>query len=106
MFELIFHPDAYHEIHQLDKSMKAKALSALDKLESRGNDLRYPDTDIIQDGLFELRAGKKDISRTFFAFAQGQRIFILRTFIKKTPRTPQAEIAIALKRLDEVIDES
>ncbi len=106
VFELIFHPEAQRELLELDSPMQAKALAALDKLEVQGNLLRYPHTDIIQDGLFELRAGKKDITRTFFAFAKGRKIYILRTFIKKTPRTPQAEIHLALKRLEELTDES
>ncbi len=106
MFELIFHPEAQQELLELDSAMQGKALAALDKLESQGNQLRYPHTDIIQEGLFELRAGKKDITRTFFAYAKGRKIYILRTFIKKTPRTPPAEIKLALKRLEELTDES
>ncbi|MFC0138943.1 type II toxin-antitoxin system RelE/ParE family toxin [Erwinia mallotivora] len=106
MFELVFHPEAEIELHELDDVMQAKALIALDKLETMGNELRYPHTDIIQDGLFELRAGRKDITRTFFAFARGKKIYILRTFIKKTPKTPPAEIKLALKRLEELTDEN
>ena len=86
MFELLFHPDAFSEIEALSPSMRAKALNAL--------------------GLFELRAGNKDISRTFFAFAIGQKIYILRTFVKKTQKTPASEIELALKRLGEMTDES
>jgi phage-related protein len=104
MFELIFHPDAFGEIQILDKPMQAKVLKALDKLEAKGNELRYPDTDIIQGGLFELRAGKKDITRTLFCFVKGKKIYILRTFIKKTPKTPTPEIVLAFKRLKELTD--
>lgn len=76
----------------------------LEKLEAKGPELRYPDTGIIQDGLFELRVGRKDISRTFFAYAKGRKIYILRTFIKKTPKTPKAEIALATSRWEELKD--
>ena len=106
LFELIFHPEAEQELLALDSTMQGKAFAALDKLEAQGNQLRFPHTDIIQDGLFELRAGKKDITRTFFAFAKGKRIYILRTFVKKTPKTPPAEIKLALLRLEELTDES
>lgn len=41
--------------------MKAKLLAKLDKLELLGNELRFPDTRPIQDGLFELRVGKKTL---------------------------------------------
>ncbi|OOF42494.1 hypothetical protein BKK49_02240 [Rodentibacter rarus] len=106
MFELLFHPEAFAEIEALSPAMRAKALNALDKLEILGNALRFPHTRAIGDGLFELRAGNKDISRTFFAFAIGQKIYILRTFVKKTQKTPPSEIELALKRLGEMTDES
>lgn len=106
MFELLFHPEAFAELEGLNEVMKAKLLTKLDKLETLGNELRFPDTRPIQDGLFELRVGKKDITRTFFAFAIGRKIYILRTFVKKTPKTPQSEIELALKRLQEMTDES
>lgn len=105
-FELLFHPDAADEITVLEHKMKAKLLAKLDKLELLGNQLRYPDTDIVCDRLFELRVGKQNITRTFFAFAVGKKIYILRTFIKKTPKTPPAEIELALKRLGEMTDEN
>ena len=106
MFELIFHPEAEQELLELDSAMQGKAFAALDKLETQGNQLRFPHTDIIQDGLFELRAGKKDITRTFFAFAKGKKIFILRTFVKKSPKTQPSEIKLALSRLEEMTNES
>lgn len=105
MFKLIFHPEARQELLDLDDAMKGKALYALDKLELKGNELRYPDTDIIRNGLFELRAGNKDITRTFFAYAKGKNIYILRTYVKKTRKTPQAEIDLAIRRLEELKDE-
>ncbi|MGX3022148.1 type II toxin-antitoxin system RelE/ParE family toxin, partial [Ursidibacter sp. B-7004-1] len=64
MFELLFHPQAFSEIEELDDVMKAKLLAKLDKLELLGNELRFPDTRPIKQGLFELRVGKKDISQT------------------------------------------
>lgn len=105
VFEIIFHPDAEQELYEFEASMQGKIFAALDKLEARGNQLRAPHTEIIRDGLFELRAGKKDITRTFFAFAKGKKIYILRSFIKKTKKTPESEIALAFKRLEELIND-
>ncbi|MCV5720028.1 type II toxin-antitoxin system RelE/ParE family toxin, partial [Escherichia coli] len=34
----------------------------------------------------------------------GRKIYILRTFIKKTPKTPKAEIALATSRWEELKD--
>ena len=106
MFELLFHPEAFAEIEALSPIMRAKALNALGKLETLGSELRFPHTRAMGNGLFELRAGNKDISRTFFAFAMGKKIYILRTFVKKTQKTPPSEIELALKRLGEMTDES
>lgn len=105
MFELIFHPEAEVEILALDSAMQSKTYAALDRLEAKGNLLREPHSKPVRDGLFELTAGKKDITRTFFAFAKGKKIYILRTFVKKTPKTPPPEIELALQRLEEMINE-
>ncbi|OCA55645.1 type II toxin-antitoxin system RelE/ParE family toxin [Photorhabdus namnaonensis] len=106
MFELIFHEEANNELQSLDDTMRGKTILALDKLEAEGNKLRYPTTEPLRDGLFQLRVGNKDITRTIFAYAKGKRIYILRTFIKKTPKTPPTEIKLALQRLEEMTDES
>uniref|UniRef100_A0A3B0MPE3 Toxin HigB-2 n=1 Tax=Arsenophonus endosymbiont of Trialeurodes vaporariorum TaxID=235567 RepID=A0A3B0MPE3_9GAMM len=105
MFELIFHPEAAEEIYALDPVMQAKVFVAFDKLKKHGNKLRYPDTEIIQQGLFELRAGKKILLVLFLLMPQ-VTIYILRTFIKKTAKTPSAEIQIALKRIKDMTDEN
>ncbi|MBL5864294.1 type II toxin-antitoxin system RelE/ParE family toxin [Serratia fonticola] len=106
MYELLFHPEAEREIYELEPVMQAKALKGLEKLEAKGPELRYPDTDIIEGGLFELRVSRKDTTRTFFAYAKRRKIYILRTFIKKSPKTPKAEIALAKSRWEELKDDS
>jgi len=49
---------------------------------------------------------EKNIARTFFAFEINQTIYVLRTFVKKTQRTPNSEIELALIRLNELKYES
>ena len=57
----------------------------------------------IQQHLWELRMkGKDGIARAFYVTASGQRVVILRVFTKKTQKTPQHEIRLALKRAEEV----
>ncbi len=49
--------------------------------------------------LWEMRMkGKGGISRALYVTAQGQRVIILRVFIKKTEKTPRREIDLALSR--------
>ncbi|GAB7210576.1 hypothetical protein OS31_20820 [Dickeya oryzae] len=47
---------------------------------------------------------EKTSAERFFAYAKGRKIYILRTFIKKTPKTPKAEIALAKSRWEELKD--
>ena len=67
MFELIFHPEADLELLELDSAMQGEAFAALDKLETQGNHLCFMHTDIIQDRLFKLRAGKNTLSVFLFS---------------------------------------
>ena len=54
-------------------------------------------------GLFEIRArGKEGIGRSLFCTVKGKEIIILNSFIKKTQKTPQKEIDIARKRMQEI----
>jgi phage-related protein len=46
--------------------------------------------------------GRDGIGRSLYVAASGRRLLILRSFIKKTQKTPRMEIEIALKRLSEV----
>lgn len=57
----------------------------------------------LQGKLWEMRGkGKDGIARSIYVAATGQRVIVVRSFIKKTARTPQTEIAIALKRAREI----
>jgi len=59
----------------------------------------------LQEKLWEIRAkGKDGIGRSLYVTATGKRIIILRNFIKKTRKTPQKEIKIALQRAKEIND--
>lgn len=55
------------------------------------------------DGLWEVRSSlpSRRIARLFFFIYEG-RIVILHGFIKQTQKTPQAELELARKRMDEV----
>ena len=53
--------------------------------------------------LWEMRMkGKDGISRAVYVTAKGQRVVVLRVFVKKTQKTPRREIEIALQRAQEV----
>lgn len=78
--------------------MRAKAIYGLSILEEYGNTLREPHSKSMGDGLFELRikfAG--DISRIFYFFVVDNKIILTNGFIKKTLKTPKAELDLARK---------
>lgn len=85
-------------LDSLDKKMRAKAIYGLSILEEYGNTLREPHSKSMGDGLFELRikfAG--DISRIFYFFVVDNKIILTNGFIKKTLKTPKAELDLARK---------
>ena len=56
------------------------------------------------EGLWEVRSNLSSnrIARLFFCFTQGRAV-VLHGFIKKTQKTPQAELEIARKRKNEFV---
>lgn len=83
----------------LDLPMRAKLVGILEILQEKGNLLREPYSKHIIDGIFEVR-GKagNDIFRILYFFYYGQKIILTNGFIKKTPKTPAKQIALAKKR--------
>lgn len=82
----------------LNIKMRNKALDSLLILKEFGNALREPYSKPVGDGIFELRIKfSNDISRIFYFFYADNKIILTNGFIKKTRRTPRAEIALARK---------
>ncbi len=68
-----------------------------------GPNLGLPHTDAFGGGLFELRLKSADgIARVFFCTMVEQEIIMLRSFIKKTQKTPLKEIKLAKQRMKEL----
>jgi phage-related protein len=47
--------------------------------------------------------GRDGISRALYVTAVGRRLVVVRVFIKKTKKTPNREIELALKRAKELL---
>lgn len=76
------------------------------KMVEYGPDLGLPHTKPMTGGLFEIRAkGPEGIGRALFCTVKGRRIVILHGFIKKTDKTPVADLKLARVRLKEVKNE-
>jgi phage-related protein len=64
---------------------------------------RPPLCEPLGSGLFEMRVGRKDIARAAWFFLKGQRIVVVRCFVKKSQKTPQGELELARKRMAEYL---
>ena len=70
----------------------------LEMIEEFGNTLREPNSKAMGDGLFELRIKfSSDITRIFYFFYVENKIILTNGFVKKTPKTPPAQLELARK---------
>lgn len=104
MFQINFYqlPDGKKPVeaflNSLDEKMRAKALYSLAILEEFGNQLREPHSKPLGDGLFELRIKfASDITRIFYFFVVDNTIILTNGFVKKTAKTPKAQLDLARK---------
>lgn len=85
-------------LDSLDNKMRAKILLAIALLETNGPQLREPYSKPFGDGIFEIRAKQgNNITRTLYFFYDGKQIILTNGFVKKTQKTPSAEIQRAKK---------
>jgi phage-related protein len=73
-------------------------------IESAGLEQLPRDTTRHLDGkLWELRViAPNGIARTIYVTMTGQRVILLRAFVKKTQKIPRRELALARERLKDV----
>jgi phage-related protein len=89
------------EVEALPEDMLARLARIALLIEEKGLErVGGPHVKHIGGRLGEMRMkGKSGISRALYVTAQGQRIVILRIFVKKTEKTPRHEIDLALSRV-------
>jgi phage-related protein len=64
---------------------------------------RIPQVRRLEGKLWEMRlTGRDGIARALYVTALVQRVVVVRAFVKKTQKTPRAEIALALRRAQEI----
>jgi phage-related protein len=98
-----YSPKIQRDIETLSKGLQARYIHLTRRMQEYGPHLREPHTKALGDGLFELRLKSKEgIARVFYCTIIERRIVLLHSFIKKTDRTPPAELETAKKRMKEV----
>jgi phage-related protein len=95
-----FGPVVDTELDEFDDTMLARLKDIRQKVALYGPQfLRMPAARPLERGLWELRLkGKNRIGRTIYFIVQGERVILLRAFIKKTQKTPRREIELAWER--------
>jgi len=92
------------ELGALPADMRARFARLALLIQDRGlMALHEPHAKQLDGKLWELRLkGRDGIARSIYVAASGQRVIVLRTFVKKTQKTPRGEIEIARARMKEV----
>jgi phage-related protein len=92
------------ELHGLPADMRARFTRVVRLIESFGVDrVGEPHVKHLQGRLWEMRLrGRDGIARALYVTATGQRVVVVRVFVKKTQKTPRREIELALERAKEI----
>ncbi len=100
-----YNSDLEKEVLRLPDGLLARYIKLTELMETYGADLGMPHTDALGKGLFELRLKSKEgIARVFYCTMVGKKIHMLHCFVKKTQKTPNKEMRLARKRMQEVKD--
>ena len=95
------------ELESLPADMQARFRRIVELIQGYGLErVHEPHVKHLEGTLWEMRMkGKDGISRAVYVTAKGQRVVVVRVFVKKTQKTPRREIEIALQRAQEVQDQ-
>lgn len=88
------------EVQALPEDMRARLARIANLIEEKGLErMGEPHVRHVEGRLWEMRLqGRSGISRALYVTAAGQRVVIVRVFMKKTEKTPRREIDLALSR--------
>jgi len=92
------------EILALPEDMQARLVRLSQRISDVGLEaMREPHVKYLENKLWEMRlTGRDGIARALYVTALGRRVIIVRVFVKKTQKTPRAEIDLALQRAKEI----
>ena len=92
------------EVDALPVGLRAKLLRLLATIQTYGlTEIREPHVKHLDGKLWELRVSAPEgIARAIYVTMTGRRVIVLHVFEKKTQKTPQRAISLALARMREV----
>ncbi len=95
---------ALAELEAMPADIKARFARVVELIEGHGLErVGEPHVKHLQGKLWEMRMkGRDGIARSLYVTVTGRRAVVLRTFAKKTQKTPRREIELALERAKEL----
>jgi phage-related protein len=81
-----------------DRKAFAKCAAKIKRLETEGYELRRPEADYLEDGIYELRIKKGHVNYRILYFFHGQNIALLAHALTKERAIPPADLARAKAR--------
>ncbi len=102
---LFVNATARAELDALPADMRAKFERIITLVRDHGLEkVREPYVKHLDDKLWEMRlTGRDGVARAIYLTASGRRIVVLRTFVKKSEKTPKRELDLARERAKEVL---
>ena len=96
---------AQAELEALPADMRARFERIVTLIQAQGLEkVREPYVKHLEGKLWEMRLNGRDgIARSIYVTASGRRIVVLRTFVKKTEKTPKQELKLARERAKEIL---
>ena len=102
-WKIDFYKGVDEQILAMPPKIQARMLRLLELMEKHGANIGPPHTESMGGGLFEIRAkAAEGIGRGLFCYLKGRHIFVLHAFIKKSQKTPKADLELARQRQHEV----
>lgn len=93
-------------LEQLPARSRDHVVRHISLLQERGPTLGMPYVRHLQGKLWELRVRTRGAAyRLLYFFYTGRRIVFLHSFVKKTEKTPRREIDIAMRRLNDFLEQ-
>jgi len=105
-YSIQYHGEAVQtDILALPPTLLARYVVLSQRMQRYGSNLGEPHSKALGGGLFELRLkAVEGIARVFYCTLPQQHIAMLHCFVKKSQKTPLADMQLALARMKEVKD--
>lgn len=90
--------DWLNDLKRRDREGFAKCAAKIQRLETLGHELRRPEADYLEDGIYELRAKKGRVNYRILYFFHGKNVALLAHALTKEGDIPPADLTRAKNR--------